>query len=158
MFEFRCASPADFPHLVSLWRRSVDATHGFLSPADLDGLEAEVLGAVSMPELEVWVACAGAQDIAGFMGVTQSADATMIEMLFIDPPYMGRGLGTRFIEIADAVQSGTVKLLVDVNEDNLDALGFYLARGFVRFDRSATDPFDRPYPILHLLRRCQACE
>ncbi|MBD5359047.1 MAG: GNAT family N-acetyltransferase, partial [Bacteroides sp.] len=39
---------------------------------------------------------------------------------------------------------------VDVNEQNISALNFYLAKGFKVTGRDETDEAGRPYPILHL--------
>ena len=39
---------------------------------------------------------------------------------------------------------------VDVNEQNPQALGFYLRLGFVRHGRSPVDGSGKPFPILHL--------
>ena len=39
---------------------------------------------------------------------------------------------------------------VDVNEQNPQAVGFYLRMGFAVVGRSETDDADRPFPILHL--------
>lgn len=39
---------------------------------------------------------------------------------------------------------------VDVNEQNVQAAGFYARLGFRVTGRDATDPSGRPYPILHL--------
>ena len=41
-------------------------------------------------------------------------------------------------------------LSVDVNEQNPQALAFYLQCGFVQVGRSPLDPAGRPFPILHL--------
>ena len=38
----RRASGDDFPALAELWRRSVEATHDFLLPGDLERIHAEV--------------------------------------------------------------------------------------------------------------------
>ncbi len=41
---------------------------------------------------------------------------------------------------------------VDVNEQNTQALDFYLRRGFHVVGRSPLDGQGRPYPLLHLRR------
>lgn len=40
--------------------------------------------------------------------------------------------------------------LVDVNEQNPDALNFYLRKGFQIVSRDEKDDCGRPFPILHL--------
>ena len=39
---------------------------------------------------------------------------------------------------------------VDVNEQNPQAVGFYLHHGFRVVARSETDSTNKPYPLLHL--------
>ena len=47
-------------------------------------------------------------------------------------------------------------LRVDVNEQNPEALGFYLANGFEVTGRSPLDGQGRPFPLLHLAERAAA--
>lgn len=42
---------------------------------------------------------------------------------------------------------------VDVNEQNAQAVGFYLHLGFGQTFRRSTDGMGKPYPILHM-RKC----
>lgn len=130
--------------LEELWLRSVRASHDFLSEEDIAGIRPEV--GKALRRLDTLVAEVDGVP-AGFMMLRE----TMIEALFIDPAAMGRGLGTEFIEYATACFPGRT-LRVDVNEENASAAGFYLARGFKRAGRSATDSAGRPFPILHLER------
>lgn len=139
----RRGTAGDAPALVGIWRRSVEATHKFLTEKDIAQLQPQVADALG--GMEVWVAeVAGVP--AGFMGM--SGDT--IEALFIDPPSMGMRLGTRFIDQARAARGAEAELRVDVNEDNSEALGFYLSRGFRQVGRSETDQAGRPWPLLHL--------
>ncbi|MNN83835.1 putative N-acetyltransferase YjaB [compost metagenome] len=39
---------------------------------------------------------------------------------------------------------------LDVNEQNAQALGFYLHQGFEVVGRSETDGMGQPYPLLHM--------
>ena len=39
---------------------------------------------------------------------------------------------------------------VDVNEQNEQAVGFYLHQGFHVISRGATDSTGKPYPVLHM--------
>ena len=144
MIAIRQGAAADIPALMDLWRRSVEATHTFLTPSDIDALEPE--GRQALGTLEVRVAEMNGVP-AGFMVMND----TMIEALFIDPDYMGKKLGTRFIKHARELRGRDKELRLDVNEANSDALAFYLAKGFKQVGRSETDNAGRPWPLLHLV-------
>lgn len=128
--------------LMTCWRASVEATHAFLTPDDIERIAGYVPNAIaSVAHLAV---CRDDADtVAGFLGV----DGTMVEMLFIDPALRGQGLGTRLLDYATN-ELGTT--LVDVNEQNDQAIGFYEHYGFEVFDRSETDGMGDPFPILHM--------
>ncbi|MEX1827417.1 acetyltransferase [Luteibacter sp. CQ10] len=138
----RPSTPEDGERLLALWLRSVRATHTFLSEADIEALIPAVRDG-ALVFLEVWVLEADGQPI-GFMGL----DGTKLEALFIDPPYAGKGGGSRLLEHA---RSRKGALTVDVNEQNPQALGFYRAKGFTVAGRSETDGEGRPFPLLHLV-------
>ena len=144
MITIRQATVADISGLVNIWRRSVTATHTFLTPNDIDSLVPEAYQGLSV--MEVWVAEVDGGP-AGFMAL----QGNMIEALFIDPTYMGRKLGTRLIEHARELRGAKTELRLDVNEQNSNALGFYLAKGFKQIGRSETDNGGRPWPQLHLI-------
>lgn len=128
--------------LVACWRASVEATHTFLAPDDIERIAGYVPDAItSVAHLIVCRDDAGA--VAGFLGV----DGTMVEMLFIDPTLRGQGLGTHLLDYATNELGAT---LVDVNEQNDQAVGFYEHYGFRTFDRSETDGMGDPFPILHM--------
>lgn len=135
------AGPAEYPALVAIWRRAVDATHDFLSPADRDEIEAR-LASDYFPAVTLSVAERDGRPV-GFSGVL---DGTL-EMLFVDAAERAGGIGTALLAHAIRDQ-GVVR--VDVNEQNGSAAGFYLSRGFQVVGRSATDEAGRPYPLLHL--------
>lgn len=139
----RRAGPGDVPALTALWRRSVEATHRFLGRADIEALRPEVESALG--QLEVWVfETDGAP--AGFMAL----GGDMVEALFVDPASMGAGVGTKLLAHARRIRGDEATLRVDVNEDNPDALGFYLTRGFAQTGRSELDSAGRPWPLIHL--------
>ena len=93
----------------------------------------------------VTLRCARATDdtITGFLGVADNK----IEMLFIDPALMGQGIGRLLLDVAVRDLGAT---LVDVNEQNPDAVGFYLHYDFELVSRDPLDGLGKPYPILHL--------
>lgn len=141
---FRPSRPEDVEPLHALWVRSALATHDFLSPEDFEEISGLVLSAY-LPNNPFLVAeCAG--ELAGFMGQT----GRMIDSLYLDPAFIGRGIGRRFI--AEAEKAG-LPIRVDVNEQNGPAHAFYLHMGFIQRSRSETDDAGRPYPLLHLIKR-----
>ncbi len=71
----------------------------------------------------------------------------MIEMLFVHPDFMGKGIGKSLLTYAIR-QKGMTK--VDVNEQNDKAVKFYISNGFVVTGRSELDSDGRPFPILHM--------
>ncbi|TMD66902.1 MAG: GNAT family N-acetyltransferase [Chloroflexi bacterium] len=50
-------------------------------------------------------------------------------------------------QLCDSERGATT---VDVNEQNDQALGFYLRMGFVVVGRSELDSNGKPYPLLHM--------
>jgi putative acetyltransferase len=134
--EIRPARPEDRDAIVRIWRRAVEATHHFLTPADVDALEPQVR---ALP-LAIELACD-----PGPVGWI-AAHGDRIEALFVDPDVHGRGIGTALLGTTSATH-------VDVNEQNPSAQAFYAARGFVCVGRSEHDDEGRPFPLLHLQRR-----
>lgn len=133
---------ADFPHVVEVWEASVRATHHFVSEANIQFFKPLVRDALPhVPEL------AGVRDnsgqVVGFIGVAGSK----VEMLFVDPAWRGQGIGRQLLTDAILRLGAT---LVDVNEQNEEALGFYRRIGFEVIGRSAHDSTGKPFPILHM--------
>ncbi|QBF25602.1 GNAT family N-acetyltransferase [Pseudomonas tructae] len=133
---------SDYPELVRVWEASVRATHDFLPDSYIcllrELLLSQYLDAVML------ICCKDArQRIRGFAGVA----CGRVEMLFIDPQVRGQGLGSRLLRVAiDELHAEQL----DVNEQNAQALGFYLRQGFEVVGRSETDGMGQPYPLLHM--------
>lgn len=134
----------DLETLVGIWLRSVRATHTFLTEADIQEL-LPVVREAALPALELWVLCDD-DEVAGFMGL----DGSNVEALFIDPAFARRGGGRMLLDHARRLKGA---LRVDVNEQNPEALKFYLAEGFEVVGRSDVDSGGRPFPLLHLRER-----
>lgn len=130
----------DYQTLVDIWERSVRATHEFLSEEDVVNIR-ESLIPTYFKAVNLYVIY-DEDVITGFIGLSEHN----IEMLFIEPKCMGRGLGTRLIEFAKSLGADSV----DVNEQNPQALGFYQAKGFHVVSRDEFDSDGRHFPILHL--------
>lgn len=145
----REALPSDRDTLLDIWLRSVKATHTFLTDGDLQTLVPVVRDEALVP-LELWVICADAGTAAGFIGLS----GPRVEALFIAPEWFGRGCGTLLLDHARRLKGA---LSTDVNEQNTDALRFYLTRGFTVAGRSPVDGQGNPFPLLHLrMERSQA--
>ncbi|MCX0421697.1 acetyltransferase [Aeromonas veronii] len=136
------ATRADYPALIDLWEASVRATHHFLPETEILTLKPLILehyfDAVTLH-------CARTEEgnIAGFSGVHEGK----LEMLFVAPAVRGSGVGRRLVEHAIS-QCGATQ--VDVNEQNEQAVGFYLKMGFTVTGRSPLDGQGKPYPLLHM--------
>ena len=142
MDSIRLSTPGDAPALAGIWRASVRATHDFLAEHDFRDIEALVAGHY-LPATPVWVALDDAGTPRGFMGLS----GAHVDALFIDPASRGQGVGRRLLAHARQIAG---RLTVDVNEQNLGAVGFYRHMGFAPTGRSPTDDAGRPYPLLHL--------
>jgi putative acetyltransferase len=128
----RPGDAADIPRLVVVWRSSVDATHDFVLPEHLDYYE-ERMSAEYLPGVDLTVTEIDGE-VVGFSGTYE---------------YRGKGVGSALLE--DAL-SRIPDLKLDVNEQNTQALGFYLKHGFRVAGRSPVDSAGKPYPLLHLIR------
>jgi len=140
--KIRKGRPEDVPRAFAIWRAAVDATHGFLTPADRAEIDAMVAQDF-LPHVELWLAVDTEDRPQGFLVM----DGEMIDALFVDPAVHGRGIGTTLLKHALSLAPNAV---VDASEQATNALPFYEARGFVRTGRSPNDPQGRPYPIVHL--------
>jgi putative acetyltransferase len=132
----------DRERVAEVWEASVRATHTFLSGADIDMLKP--LAREALLEAD-GLECVRGDDgqVAGFLGV----DGWSIEMLFIHPSWRGMGAGRRLVE--HAVNAHGARR-VDVNEQNEQAVGFYLRMGFEVDGRSDVDGMGLPFPLLHM--------
>ena len=136
-------APVELDVLTALWERSVRATHDFLTPEDIAFFR-RMVREEALPDVEeLYVIRDEKNGFAAFAGV----EAGKLEMLFVAPEKRGKGLGRELVE--HLVAHGGVRR-VDVNEQNVQAAGFYARMGFRVVSRSASDPSGRPYPILHL--------
>lgn len=133
--------PAEYPALVEVWESAVKATHDFLSPADFEQIKAH-LASDYLPAVELTVA-EGDKGPVGFAGTLDGN----LEMLFVDATHHGHGIGASLLNHA-ITEHGTT--LVDVNEQNESAVGFYAHHGFQVVSRSEIDESGRPYTLLHL--------
>lgn len=138
-----CRGSTEWPALVRIWRSAVEATHHFLAPEDIAFFESRMTSDY-LPAVDLTVADVDGVP-AGFSGIAGNS----LEMLFVDDTHRGRGVGSALLERALADHPD---LILDVNEQNPQAVGFYEHHGFVTLRRSPTDADGRPFPILHMAR------
>lgn len=130
--------------LLNVWEASVRATHNFLMEDDINFIKPYAQqGFIAISELVYVVDEQGS--ISGFMGVENGK----IEMLFIHPLHRENGLEKKFIYHALNIFKAS---FVDVNEQNIQAVGFYKHMGFKVIGRSPLDDNGNPFPILHMSR------
>jgi putative acetyltransferase len=142
----RPARDADRVPLLTLWERSVRATHHFLTYADVEFFRPLVADGLRSDALELWVLTTAADAPLGFLGLT----GDRIEALFLAPEARGLGGGRRLVAHAQRLRGGALAL--DVNEQNTAARAFYERLGFVVTGRSELDETGRAFPLLHMWR------
>jgi len=140
--------PEDFPRVVEVWEASVRATHDIVSEADIQLFKPLVRD--GLPHVET-LACVREADgqVVGFVGVK----ADEVEMLFVHPAWRGQGIGRQLLTYAVTTLGATI---LDVNEQNEQALGFYLRMEFEVVGRSPLDGMGKPYPLLHMRKAGEA--
>jgi len=140
----------DFQALTEVWEASVRATHDFLPDSYIVLLRQLVIS--QYLDAVMLICCKDPinKRIAGFAGVAGGK----VEMLFIHPDYRGQGIGKGLLRFA--IDELNAECL-DVNEQNPQAIGFYLKQGFEVIGRCETDGLGQPYPLLHLRYKRQPC-
>lgn len=140
---YEIPSIKDYDELIRLWEASVRSTHHFLAENDIlyykPLIQNEYFYAVTLYIIKD----KQTSRIVAFMGLS----GEQIEMLFVHPDQQGKGYGKMLIEYAIREKNARK---VDVNEQNEQALHFYLNRGFKVISRDATDGQGKPFPILHM--------
>lgn len=140
-FEIRKYEEPDQSSVLLVWERSVLATHHFLARKDFEAIKSIV---AQIPFARMNMHCLVVENkITGFISVIDRK----IEMLFLAPEYIGKGLGQELLQFA-LHKYGACQ--VDVNEQNTRAVQFYKKSGFVASERSAKDDLGFDYPLLKL--------
>ena len=138
--------PEDAERIVEVWEASVRATHDFLENERIEFFRPYVL-AEAQRNKEIFCARDEHGQVIGFGGVEPHDGVVKLEMLFVEPSWFGKGVGRQLLEHSVNQLGATV---VDVNEQNPQAVGFYQHLGFEVYDRSETDGMGLPYPLLHM--------
>ena len=134
--------PSEYVDVVTLWEISVRETHDFLKEEDISFFKPLILNNY-LNAVELRCIRDESGEIYGFSGVSEGN----LEMLFVHPDQMGKGIGKALLSYAIEHQQVTK---VDVNEQNPHAKEFYLKNGFMVVGRSELDGTGKPYPIVHM--------
>lgn len=128
--------------LLKIWESSVRETHLFLSDNEIKRIADYVPLALNNINHFVIVEDDNYQPVA-FMGIEKER----LEMLFVAPNEMKKGLGKSLIQFG--IKNYQLKELT-VNEQNPQAKGFYEHLGFHVYKRTETDEQGNPYPLLYM--------
>ncbi|WP_313580166.1 GNAT family N-acetyltransferase [Chishuiella sp.] len=127
--------------ILDVWEKSVLETHHFLNKKDfieikefLYNFDFEILDVYCLIENEI---------VIGFLALQNKK----IEMLFLDPKFIGKGLGKKMLDFAVLTLHANK---VDVNEQNNHAKEFYEKFGFKIYERTEKDDLGKDYPILKM--------
>ena len=139
--KIQLATGTQYPELIKVWEKSVRATHDFITEADIQHYKPLILEQY-FDQLDLFCITEN-NEIQGFIGL----DGQLIQMLFIDPSVRGLGIGKALVDFAVQTYGAN---MVDVNEQNNQAVGFYAHIGFKTVERFDQDAAGKPYPILSM--------
>jgi putative acetyltransferase len=128
--------------IISIWESSVRATHDFLTEENILFFKSFV-DRLDFSAMQVYCSVEENDQLTGFIGV----DNKKVEMLFLDPSRIGKGIGKRLLNFAIEHLDATE---LDVNEQNNRAVEFYKKAGFEVYERSEVDGTGKPFPILKM--------
>lgn len=141
IISIKVAVPNDYSQLMKIWETSVKSTHDFLAKSDFELLKT-IIPRDFFPQVKLFSIFEN-DEIKAFLGVSDDN----LEMLFVNAASRGKGLGKFAVDYA----LNNLKIYkVDVNEQNLQAVGFYKKLGYHQIGRSEVDGMGKPYPLLHL--------
>lgn len=132
---------AQLKALTMLWERSVRATHHFLGEEDILSLQPFV--EQGLQQIPVLAVSFENEEPLGFIGIAERK----VEMLFVEPEHIGKGVGRALMDWS--IEHYQV-YLIDVNEQNPNALVIYKHWGFVAYERTELDDQGNPFPIVRM--------
>ncbi len=119
----RRAVPADAAACAHVYRRSKAFALADVPEPHTEAEIATWMADIAIPNMEVWVA-----DLDGVIAGQIILDAGWVHHLYIDPSWMGRGLGDQFITLARQRQPGELQLWAF--QSNGGGRRFYERHGF----------------------------
>ena len=131
--SIRAAVAADVPAIATLERDNlgIDAWSQALIAEGVAG---------RLPTVRYLVAewgTEGAASVVGHAVASLVGDIAELQRIAVAPAYRRRGMATALLGavVAAARDAGADRLLLEVREDNADALAFYAAHDFIEVDR-----------------------
>lgn len=140
-FIIEAYTDKDKEQILSVWEKSVLATHDFLKPSDFEEIKT-LVHTINFNDFAVYCLKQNGA-VAGFIGVADRK----IEMLFFSPEYIGKGHGKKLTDYALSYLKANK---VDVNEQNTSAIKFYEKLGFRTYERTDKDDQGKDYPLLRM--------
>lgn len=122
------ATPVDAAAIVAL-EAACQGADAWSAPLVRDGVAGEV------PTVRYLVARRGS--VIGYAVASVAGDVVELQRIGVDPAHRRQGVAGKLLDqvIDLARAAGSDRVLLEVREDNQDALGFYAARGFVELAR-----------------------
>ena len=124
----RRATPDDHEGIGDVWLASWRATFDF-PPAHPDEDVRRWLREHLVPDHETWIAIDKRGAVVGLMALSDE----MVEQLYVAPPWIGRGLGSRFIKLAKQRRANGLDLYCF--QVNARARSFYEHHGLTEIAR-----------------------
>ena len=143
MYKLDTPKKTEYATLLEIWESSVRATHHFLEEEDIHYFKKIIREKEVFSHVELSCVRDRENNMLGFMGVS----GENLEMIFIDAPFIGKGIGKMLL--LHAIENLKIRK-VEVNEQNEEALKFYERFGFKIISRSELDGTGKAYPILHM--------
>ena len=140
-YEILKPQESDYDIMIEIWERSVRRTHDFIPEEYIIELKKDIREKYFYNVSLLIVKVKG--EIKAFIGISWD----VIEMLFVDADEMWKWYGSILLNF---VIGNYWITKVDVNEQNVKALEFYLKNWFKIISRDEHDNKWNPYPILHL--------
>src|SRR5687768_16798333 len=129
MYKLETPAKIDYPILLAIWESSVKHTHHFLKNDDIYFFKNTIQEKNLFDLVNLSIVKDPNNTIVGFMGVSEDT----LEMIFIEPKAMGKGIGKMLLR--HALENLKITR-VDVNEQNEKAVQFYEHCGFKIISRS----------------------
>lgn len=142
IYEVQTREPLLLQKLVSVWEKSVRATHLFLSEDEIVRIKEYVPQALE-GVAHLLTAENGDGEPVAFMGIENGR----LEMLFVLPSERRKGIGKQLLMYG--IENYGVNELT-VNEQNPQAVGFYEHLGFKTYKRTELDEQGGAYPLLYM--------